>query len=225
MHAESRLTHNWLAKKLINDRIGAYLDHMRGTVVDLGCGKRPYEQDILHHAERYIGIDWSNTLHGLQADIIADVGRPLPIRDACADTVVSFEVLEHVAEPTVMLAQAYRVLRPGGGLFLSVPFQWWVHEAPWDFYRYTRYGLEYLLTKAGFIDITVQATSGFWSMWILKLNYQLARLPRGPRPAQKLIRATLIPFWWLGQILAPVADRYWSEDHETVGYFVTARKP
>jgi len=225
MHAENRLTHNWLAKKLINDRISACLSDLHGTVVDLGCGKRPYEQDILLHAERYIGIDWSNTLHGLRADIAADVGRPLPIRDECVDNVVAFEVLEHVAEPGVMLAEACRILRQGGGLFLSVPFQWWVHEDPWDFYRYTRHGLEYLLTKAGFIEITVQPTSGFWAMWILKLNYQLARLPRGPRLVQNLIRAALVPFWWLGQVLAPVADNYWPEERETAGYFVTARKP
>jgi SAM-dependent methyltransferase len=225
MHAENRLSHNWLAKKLINDRVKACLNDLHGTVVDLGCGERPYEHDILSHAAQYIGIDWNNTLHNLRADIAADISKPLPIRDECADNVVAFEVLEHVAEPGVMLAEACRILRPGGGLFLSVPFQWWEHEAPWDFYRYTRHGLKHLLTKAGFIEITVQPTSGFWAMWILKLNYQLARLPRGPRPVRALTRAAFVPFWWLGQVLAPIVDRYWHEERETTGYFVTARKP
>jgi SAM-dependent methyltransferase len=225
MRNESRLTHNWLAKKLVNDKVRAHLALLRGTVIDLGCGTRPYEADILGTADAYVGIDWGNSLHGTHADVIADVARPLPIRDGAADCVVTFDVLEHVAEPACMLAECWRILRPGGLLMISVPFQWWVHEAPWDFYRYTRHGLEYLLGKAGFADVRVQATSGFWAMWVLKLNYQLARLVRGPRPVRMLVRALLVPAWWLGQSLAPLMDSAWHEEGETAGYFVVAHKP
>lgn len=225
MRDESRLTHNWLAKKLVNDKVRAHLGLLRGTVIDLGCGARPYEADILGAADRYIGIDWGNSMHGTHADVIANVAQPLPIRDCAADCVVTFDVLEHVAEPGCMLAESWRILQPGGILMISVPFQWWVHEAPWDFYRYTRHGLEYLLGKAGFADIQVQAMTGFWVMWVLKLNYQLVRLIRGPSLLRKLIRALLIPAWWLGQVLALGMDAVWREEGETAGYFVVARKP
>jgi hypothetical protein len=116
-------------------------------------------------------------------------------------------------------------MREGGQLTLSVPFQWWVHEAPWDYQRFTRYGLYYHLDKAGFSNIVITPTTGFWSMWILKFNYQTARLIRGPRALRLLIRALLVPMWWLNQTLAPALDRIWPEDRETAGYFVTARKP
>lgn len=225
MHPESRLAHNWLIKKLVNDKVRANLPELAGTVVDLGCGTRPYEADILAHAARYLGVDWSKTLHGLRADIAADVSRPLPLRDGAADAVTAFEVLEHLAEPGVMLGEAHRILRPGGVLMLSVPFQWWVHEEPWDFYRFTRFGLAHLLKKAGFAEVRIEATSGFWAMWVLKLNYQTARLIRGPRPLRALVRLLLIPFWWLGQVLAPLLDKVWPEERETAGYFVVARKP
>jgi SAM-dependent methyltransferase len=225
MHPENRLAHNWLIKKLVNDRVRAHLSDLRGLVLDLGCGTRPYELDILAHAERYVGVDWNNTLHGLHADVAADLSRPLPLRDGIADCVVAFEVLEHVAEPERLLRESLRILTPGGLLMLSVPFQWWVHEEPWDFYRYTRFGLAHMLGKAGFEQACIEPTSGFWSMLVLKLNYQTARLPRGPRPLQLILRAAMIPFWWLGQSLAPLIDRHWPEDRETVGYFVTARKP
>jgi SAM-dependent methyltransferase len=224
MHPENRLTHNWLIKKLVNDKIRANLHELRGTVVDLGCGTRPYEADVLSRAQRYVGLDWQNTLHGLRADVAADVSRPLPLRDGAADAVTAFEVLEHLAEPGAMLAEAHRVLRPGGVLLLSVPFQWWVHEEPWDFYRFTRFGLAHLLKKAGFAEPRIEPTSGFWAMWVLKLNYQTARLVRGPRPLRWIIRALLVPFWWLGQVLAPLLDRAWREERETAGYFVVARK-
>lgn len=225
VHTESRLTHNWLAKKLINDKVRECLISLYGTVVDLGCRIRPYEVDVIGNADIYIGIDWGHTIHELSADIVANLNQPLPVRSDSVDCVLSFEVLEHLAEPGIMLSESLRILRRGGLMVLSVPFQWWVHEAPWDYQRFTRFGLQYQLDKAGFVDIQISETSGFWAMWILKLNYQLRRLVRGPRPVRGAIRALLIPFWWVGQTVAPILDRYWPEKNETAGYFVVARKP
>ncbi|WP_407354118.1 methyltransferase domain-containing protein [Luteimonas sp. R10] len=225
MYAETRISHNWLIKKAVNDKVRERLPDLYGNVLDFGCGLRPFETDILRHATDYVGIDWSDTLHGMRADIISNLNAPLPFANEAADHIVSFEVMEHLAEPRIMLAEAFRILRHGGQLTLSVPFQWWLHEAPWDYYRYTRYGLHYMLEHAGFSDVSVAPTTGFWSMWILKLNYQTTRLIRGSSPARALIRAGLIPFWWVNQHLALLADRYWPEERETAGYFVTAVKP
>ncbi len=135
MHPISYLSQNWLVFKLNNQLIAKYLPQMKGIVYDLGCGTRPHEKDILRYASRYIGVDWSNTLHGLKADISADLNKTLPIDSDLADNVVSFQVLEHLCEPQVMLNEAFRILKPGGKIFLSVPFQWWIHEAPYDYFR------------------------------------------------------------------------------------------
>jgi SAM-dependent methyltransferase len=225
MYSVRYSTHNWLIKKLANHRIVPKLARLNGTVVDLGCGTRPFEADILLHAKKYVGLDWGNTLHGTHADVIADLNQPLPLSDASVDHVVTFEVIEHLAEPATMLSEAARVLRSGGTLTLSAPFQWWVHEEPWDYQRFTRYGLDYQLRKAGLTDIVIQPTSGFWSMWLLKVNYQLTRLIRGPRLMRILVRAMLTPIWWINQTIAPWLDKLWPEERETAGYFVTARKP
>jgi SAM-dependent methyltransferase len=225
MHRTNPLAHNWLIKRAVNRLVQCHLPGMTGVVYDLGCGRRPYEAEISTRCASYVGVDWTNTLHGLRADVVADLNRPLPIESEVADTVVTFEVLEHLSEPQLMLSEACRILRPGGSLFLSVPFQWLVHEAPWDFFRYTNYGLEHLLKKAGFEDIAITPTTGFWSMWILKLNYQLVRLARGPKFVRWPIRALLAPLWAIDQVIALALDRVNPGVGESAGFFVVAHKP
>lgn len=224
MYAEKLTAHNWLVYRIANKLVQQRLPAFFGMVLDLGCGERPFESDILRHAASYIGMDWSQTLHDLRADVVGDANQPLPFQTGVFDHVVSFEVLEHLAEPDVMLREAYRVLKSGGELTLSVPFQWWVHEAPWDYQRFTRHGLEYHLRKAGFEEIFIHPRTGFWTMWILKINYQTTRLVRGPRPLRMLMRALLTPIWLANQSIAPWLDRLWPDERETAGYFATAQK-
>lgn len=225
MHKINYSSCNWLALKLNNEDVQRRLGEIRGVVYDLGCGVRPYEEDILTVADRYVGVDWSDTLHGLHADIVADLNRQLPINKEVADVVVSFQVLEHLYAPQIMLNEAFRILRPGGRIFLAVPFQWWVHEAPHDYFRYTRYGLNYLLSNAGFADIEIKESSGFWVMWLLKLNYQLAGMSVMAGRFRRISQAALVPFWFINQLLAPMLDRLWPNPAETAGYYVCATKP
>jgi len=225
MNEVDLLQFNWLAMRMGNRGVRERLDRIRGVVFDLGCGKRPFEREILGRAQRYVGVDWPHTLHGMCADIAADLNDPLPIRDAAADTVLALSVLEHLREPEHLLREAFRIMKPGAFLYVAVPFQWWVHEAPQDYYRFTRFGLEYLLAKAGFERVEVQETSGFWAMWFLKLNYQTTRLLVGPAPLRGLIRACLLPLWFSTQVLAPLLDRLWPWPAETQGYNATAWKP
>lgn len=221
----NRKAHNWLIYDIGDKFLQKYTPYYKGVIYDLGCGEAPFRKYFLQYASQYVGVDWSGSYHDTKADIAADLNNPLPIEDAVANTVISLSVMEHLSEPQTMLHEAFRILKPNGYIVLQVPFMWHVHEAPYDFFRFTRYGLEHLFTKAGFTDIDVKATSGFWTMWFLKLNYQTIRLIRGPRPLRWLIKGVLIPFWWLNQTIAPFLDYYWTSGGETAGYFVTARKP
>lgn len=218
--------HNWLAYKCGDVFLKKYSSLYKGVLYDLGCGESPYKQFFLKYADQYIGIDWADSFHDTKADIAADLNISLPIASEVADTVVSLSVLEHLCEPQTMLNEAFRILKPDGRIVLQVPWQWWVHEAPYDFFRYTPYGLAYLFNKAGFVDVVVEPQSGFFTMWILKMNYFSCHFICGPSPLRWLIKAVLLPFWYLGQSLAPLLDtmdRNWAA--ETSGYYVTARRP
>ncbi|MCX7161725.1 MAG: hypothetical protein NT083_01560 [Rhodocyclales bacterium] len=125
-----------------------------------------------------------------------------------------------------MLNEAFRILKHGGGIVLQVPWQWRIHEAPHDYYRYTPHGLEYLMRKAGFVDIRVEPQAGFFTMMTLKMNYFSLRLILGPWLVRKVIGAVFRAGWYIGQKIAPLLDRLdrdWAL--EASGYFVTARKP
>lgn len=222
----NRRAHNWLIYDIGDRFLKKYSSRYKGVLYDLGAGESPYKDFFLQYAEQYIAVDWAGSFHDTKADIAADLNKPLPIESEVADTVVSLSVMEHLCEPQTMLSEAFRILKRGGGMVLQVPWQWWVHEAPYDFFRYTPYGLKYLFEKAGFVDVTVVPQSGFFTMWILKMNYFSSRFIRGPIPLRWLIKAALLPCWYLGQSLAPLLDKLdknWVA--ETSGYYVTARKP
>lgn len=110
-------------------------------------------------------------------------------------------------------------------MILQVPWQWHVHEAPHDYFRYTPYGLKYMFEKAGFVDIEITPTAGFFTMWILKMNYFSTRFIRGPKPLRWILKAVLIPVWYISQTLAPYLDKLdRNPELETSGYYVLARK-
>jgi SAM-dependent methyltransferase len=222
----NRRPYNWLVYD-INDRfLARFASRYKGALYDLGAGETPYRQFFLQHAQRYVAVDWAGSYHSGALDVVADLNLPLPVDSAVADTVVSLSVLEHLREPRLMLAEAFRILKPGGSLVLQVPWQWHIHEAPYDYFRYTSYGLRCLLEGCGFADITVEPQSGIFTTLALKANYFSLRFVRGPSYLRAILRAILTPGWWVTQKLAPwldKLDRQWEQ--ETIGYFVAATKP
>ena len=222
----NRRAHNWLIYDVSDRFLEKFIPLYRGTLYDLGAGEAPYKEFFLQHAKKYVAVDWSGSHHNTNADITADLNEPLPIDAGIADTIVSLSVLEHLYAPQVMLNEAFRILKEGGAIVLQAPWQWRIHEEPHDYYRYTPYGLEYLLEQAGFVDIKVEPQAGFFTTITLKLNYFSCGLIRGPRPIRFFLRIIFPIFWYAGQKLAPFLDkldRGWAWDAS--GYFVTARKP
>lgn len=131
-----------------------------GRLLDVGCGTKPYRP--LFSVNEYVGLDYTDgaRVRNPNADLHYDGGR-FPVTDASFDYVLATEVLEHVFEPNGFVQEIHRALKPGGLLLLTVPFVWDEHEAPWDYARYTSFGVRHLMEKHGFVVVEQRKTGGF----------------------------------------------------------------
>ncbi len=127
-------------------RVGTQLS---GRLLDVGCGTKPYKH--LFQVNEYIGLEIDTTYNREKKDI--DVfydGTVFPFEDNSFDSLLCNQVLEHVFNPEEFLQQINRVLKVGGKGIITVPFAWDEHEQPYDYARYSSFGLKSLLEKNGF---------------------------------------------------------------------------
>jgi SAM-dependent methyltransferase len=130
-----------------------------GDVLDVGAGAQPY-RPLLPRGARYRAIDVAVAGEAFGYDLPDTEyfeGDHWPVEDASIDVVLATETLEHVPDPTVFLAEARRVLRPGGRIVLTVPFAARWHYIPHDYWRFTPSSLLNLLASACFSDVVVHA--------------------------------------------------------------------
>ena len=156
----SVLEPDWLLQRHLHRDVRSALDaHARGRLLDLGCGERPYAADVPPDV-RAVGVDAPGA--GTRPEVWG-LGAALPFAEGAFDTVLCTQVLEHVPRPEALLAEAARVLRPGGVLILSAPQAWFLHEEPHDYHRFTRFGLVALCRGAGLEPVEVRAQGGFFA--------------------------------------------------------------
>lgn len=138
--------------------VSALRSHARGDLLDLGAGKVPLYGAYRDLVDSVTCADWGNSLHASShLDLLCDLTQPLPLGAATFDTVLLTDVLEHLPNPDLLLGEVSEVLRPGGKVIIGTPFLYWVHEAPHDHHRYTRYRLEALCSSAGLDVVSVSA--------------------------------------------------------------------
>ena len=168
-------------------------------LLDAGSGVGPYRA-LFAHTE-YVCTDWENSPHAAEVDVLASL-EALPFPDASFDEVLNTQVLEHVAEPAAALAELHRILRPGGRLWLTAPLVWELHEEPFDFFRYTRHGLEHLLRAAGFADVRVDPLNGYFRTLGQLLRNMGPATGRGGRGDTLAVRVAVAAAHRSGPLLA-----------------------
>jgi len=150
---------------------------LNGCLLDFGCGSKPYKD--LFNVEKYIGIDVIGKGHSHEKepiDIYFD-GKILPFKDEVFDAIFSSEVFEHIFNLNEVLCELIRVLKKDGTILITVPFVWDEHEIPYDFGRYSSYGIKFLLEKHGFKIVKLLKSTKYletvFQLWILYIYYKL----------------------------------------------------
>ena len=123
----------------------AYLKHwvprVDGPVLEVGSkdyGSTSSFRDFYAGAE-YVGLDMAA---GKGVDVVADLTRSIdPLKEAYFGLGICCSVLEHVDKPWVFAANLTRVIRPGGLLYMSVPWVWRYHAYPDDYFRFSHRGV------------------------------------------------------------------------------------
>lgn len=165
--------------------------HFYGKILDIGCGIMPYKSTILSNTKvtQYIGLDLEHSSYyaDIKPDLLWD-GKTIPLVDNSIDCVIATEVLEHCYSPELLLKEVFRVLKPGGLLFCTVPFIWHLHEVPYDEYRYTPFSLEKKLIESGYTGVIIKPLGGWDSALGQLLGLWVTYRPMGRLRKSLLLR-------------------------------------
>ncbi len=182
--------------------VTAFAPKLNGRLLDVGCGSKPYQK--LFAVDAYIGLDIDSEpsrQRGI-ADQYYD-GKTFPFTNASFDSVLCSQVLEHVFNPNEFLGEIARVLKPGGKLLLTVPFVWDEHDQPWDYARYTSFGLHALLEKQSFRILVYKKLGADPSIIAQMANAYLYKVSQGlPKLVKLLLTVTVMAFINLLGLLA-----------------------
>ncbi|MBE9516188.1 MAG: class I SAM-dependent methyltransferase [Proteobacteria bacterium] len=125
-----------------------------GPVLEVGSRDygNTYNFRPLLESHDYVGIDMSE---GKGVDKVLDLTKPFDDIDKALDgkrfgTIICLSVLEHCDKPFLMAENMTRLLKPGGRIFISVPFSWKFHGYPSDYWRFTHEGVKKLFADLSF---------------------------------------------------------------------------
>ncbi|MDQ4081443.1 MAG: class I SAM-dependent methyltransferase [Actinomycetota bacterium] len=211
--------HNRVLYRVMEDALeyaaGRYAS---GRLVDIGCGSKPWRELFAGHVVEHVGVDHAETIRGVRVDVVA-TAYEIPLADGVADTLLLSAVLEHLERPADALEEASRLLKDGGHAILTAPFIWPIHERPRDFFRYSPYGLRFLLEEAGFEVVEILPLAGAWTTFSLELSYALRKYRR--RALAPVVETAMRTVQWAGARW----DRVDYQPQFSWSHLAIARKP
>jgi SAM-dependent methyltransferase len=174
---------------------------------------------MFSNVSSYVGLDIAPHSN---VDVAGDAQK-LPFTDNSFDTVLCNEVLEHVAEPSRLMSEVARVLRPGGFLLLTTPQTWGLHHEPHDYYRFTHYGLRYQSEQAGLQVVSITPTCGLWATASQRIVDTIVHTyaSQWPRFGARLLSVFLGPVLLIGAGL----DKLTGRRGDTLDNVLVAKKP
>lgn len=187
-----------------------------GDFADIFEGRTSYALDIVPYPE---------------VDLVTDLVEVNPFKDGAFDAVVMMNVLEHVYEHRALLMSVERIVAPGGSVIITVPFLLKVHQAPFDFARYTPFYIDKMAAGANLQVESLQAyydpqyllNEGLGNAWLYSIDSQ-------PKWQQVLAKGLVFLIQRLINLFGRVtrkgyiADAAAQPNPAPVGYLVVLRK-
>ena len=213
-----------ITRKITRPRQEAFIKQFAtdGAVLDIGCGNDLYKDAFPNCTTVDIAAR-----PGVKVDIIGDAHDLHMIQDSSYDMILCAEVLEHLHTPHKAIAEFHRILKPGGKLILTTRFLFPIHDAPGDYYRYTKYGLQHLLSRFT-IEELQEETSTLEALAVLyqRIGFQCETLGFKPFKLFWFLKAKVI-LLFRGIISKEYGDIGHTIEESpimTSGYFVAAHK-
>lgn len=174
-------------------------------VLDAGAGDAPYKS-LFQHA-RYESADFEKVDKKYATSTYVCDLRSIPVEDGRFDFIVFNQVIEHLPDPRAVLAELYRVLKRGGRMICTGPLFYEEHEQPYDFYRYTQFGLRHLFGEAGFRVERLDWMEGYFGTVGYQLQGMARYLPWKPSQLGNGVAGyVLTPFLILWKAVCAVAS-------------------
>ena len=180
---------SYLVSQLVIDKLDNYFKSTKSprSILDIGCGYMPhfiFFKERLN-AENYVGVDWENSPHSSSnVDFFMNLNQELKI-NGDVDFIFLMDVLEHLQDIDTIFKSLKNNLATEGNIFITIPFFYWIHEAPFDYCRYTIYQLIHKLEINGFKVENYEVIGGFGTSLLdlisknilnpLKLNNRIVR--------------------------------------------------
>ena len=158
---------DFLTSKITRNKLGSFISgHSSDKLtLDLGCSGSPYSK----YFKNRVGFDIKK---GEGVDVVGDAHK-LPFEDNKFEIILCTEVLEHLHSPDIAISEMRRVLKKDGILILTTRFIFPIHDAPHDYYRYTKYGLKYLFKDWNILELNEEVrTMETFSVLLQRIGYQ-----------------------------------------------------
>ncbi|QJR16452.1 class I SAM-dependent methyltransferase [Usitatibacter palustris] len=141
----------------------AYLRHLipkaDGPVLEIGSKEYGSTSTFRDHYSdvEYVGVDMAE---GPGVDVVADLTKGIgSLKEGYFSLGICCSVLEHVEKPWVFAENLSRLFRPGGKLYMSVPWVWRYHPYPDDYFRFSHKGVMSLFDRFDWSDLYYSSTT------------------------------------------------------------------
>jgi len=205
---------------LLDKQIKQVARFVTGKVLDVGAGE-VNRYGKYFKCDEYIKMD---PRHTEKADLVGSADN-IPLPDESIDSVVCTQVFEHLENPQKSSDEIYRVLKKDGHLVVTVPQMNELHEEPYDFFRYTKFGLKSMFEKSGFEVVLVDQRGGYYSTIAqMRIRHMIDKFNLYKKPFMGNLFAPFCKMYGKFSIFLDSCDNSASNRKHAIGWCIVLKK-